>query len=49
MVADAYIKQAVAHEATDDTEIIAHKEITPFGTFTHLIEWSTNPIQEEAK
>lgn len=49
MVADAYKKEASLHRATDDTEIIAHKEVTPFGTFTHFIEWSNKQILEEAK
>ena len=39
IVAEAYTKEAAARNATDDSEIIAHKEVTPFGTFTHFIAW----------
>ena len=39
IVADVYKKEAAARNATDDSEIIAHKEVTPFGIFTHAIEW----------
>ena len=47
LVAESYTNEAVARKATDDTEIIVHKEVTPFGTFTHAIEWSIKSIQEK--
>ena len=40
IVADVYKKEAASQlGVTDDSEIIAHKEVTPFGIFTHAIEW----------
>jgi len=39
IVPDTYTAEAVKRGANDDTPIIAYKEVTPFGTFTHLLEW----------
>lgn len=40
VVAEGYNKEAALQlGVTDDSEIIAYKEVTPFGTFTHAIEW----------
>jgi len=36
---DEFHREADSRNATDDTKIIAYKEVTPFGTFTLVISW----------